>query len=70
MIDELDRIMSIRAGKEEAHWSNHIGLPPGNSASNNRPVKEYGQKTFLALMIEYGLSIYIREKLGRQPRQL
>ncbi|PGH17864.1 hypothetical protein AJ80_04687 [Polytolypa hystricis UAMH7299] len=63
LLDELDRVASERSREGEPHWTNF--------GKDNRVwmVEEYGQKSLLALAIQFHLFYYVESKLEQTDWQ-
>jgi hypothetical protein len=53
LLDELDRVNTIRTNGSDVHWTNH----------RKDTIDKYDSCTFLALTIQAGLQQYVKEKL-------
>ena len=60
VMDALDRVVSYKSGSYAHHWTNYI-------KKNDDFDDEAGGKTFLTLVIEQSLQIYVTQKLEAQP---
>lgn len=67
LLDEIDRVMSIYAKEERAHWTNGRDSP-----TNTKYVQwiERGQCSYLGLAAQVRLRLYVEHALDRDPSRI